>query len=69
MPRLIIVRRGDTTLFNCLRERFPDAVVIYDRRAKSRDGAKTKVGADQRAPQGAIVSSRGFYASRQRLPR
>jgi len=69
MPRLIIVRRGDTTLYNCLRERFPDAIVIYDRRAKPRISTKAKRHPDQRAPQGAIVSSRGFYASRQRLPR
>jgi hypothetical protein len=69
MPRLIIVRRGDTALFSCLKERFPDAVLIYDRRAKERVTTKSKRGADQRAPQGEIVASRGYYASRQRVPR
>jgi hypothetical protein len=69
MPRLIIVRRGDTALFSCLRERFPDAIVIYDRRTNEQVDTKPARGGDQRAPQGAIISSRGFYASRQRVPR
>jgi hypothetical protein len=68
MPRLIIVRRGDTDLFSCLRERFPDAIVIYDRR-KTQPSSQGKRSTDQRAPQGEIIASRGYYASRQRVAR
>jgi len=80
ITRVIIVRPGETSLFECLRKRFgddPGTVVIYDRRRAPRSGAAEPPDAGDQGRQGErrwpqehdILSERGFYVSRGRTPR
>jgi hypothetical protein len=74
--RLIIVRRGDTTLFEELRRRFGDdpwILVMYDRRVAPRVSQLPTQGAAESRPHderrwpedGQALSKRGFYVSRE----
>jgi len=61
--RLVIVRRGETTLFKSLQEQFgedPETRVIWDRRVAERGH-----GDERRFPEsGAPLSQRGFFVTR-----
>jgi hypothetical protein len=68
--RLIIVRRGDTALFEELRRRFADdprTLVIYDRRGAPRAAQEESCCQEQRRwpEDGKALSERGFYVSRE----
>jgi len=70
--RVVVVRRGDVALFECLSERFandPGTVVMYDRRRAVRAPAAMPGGtgrdrreSNRRWPQEAnVLHERGFY--------
>jgi hypothetical protein len=71
--RLIIIRRGDTELFEELRARFaedPDTIVMYDRRSGSRrrlkrQGVPERRHGERRLPHDPdILANRGFFVTR-----
>ena len=69
--RVVVVRRGDVALFECLSERFandPGTVVLYDRRRTARAAAGVAWGqgdgrqTNRRWPQeDHVLFERGFY--------
>jgi len=78
--RVIVVRRGDSLVYEALRRRYaddPGVVVIYDRRVAKRriapaawpEGRERRNG-ERRLPQRSdILTSRGFYVARPRPAR
>jgi hypothetical protein len=71
--RLIIIRQGDTELFEELRARFagdPETLVVYDRRSGSRrrvkrQGVPERRRGERRLPHDPdILANRGFFVTR-----
>jgi hypothetical protein len=78
--RVIVVRRGDSSLYEALRQRYAQdsgVVVIYDRRLAARRSAGTarlegpeRRNGERRLPQRSdILTSRGYYVARPRPAR